>query len=76
MQVFVCIGILSAYAVGWPYAKGSAIVVTVAGMAISWWRIMFAVGLLPAVTQARTVLAYCKLQVAQERYLSALELHY
>ena len=53
-QVFVCIGILCAYALGWPYAQGKEREMLFLGMHIEWWRIMFAAGLLPALLQAQT----------------------
>ncbi|KAK9788826.1 hypothetical protein WJX73_001137 [Symbiochloris irregularis] len=50
-QVFVTIGILLAYAAGWPYAQGTAKHVQVLGHAVAWWRIMCAMGLIPAAVQ-------------------------
>lgn len=51
------VGILAAFAVGWPYARGSAASVTLAGHVLPWWRVMFAIGLVPAVLQVEC-LAY------------------
>jgi hypothetical protein len=53
VQVFVCVGILVAYVAGVPYDSGAPFAVTLFGRCVSWWRIIFGIGVLPALLQAR-----------------------
>ncbi|KAL4430702.1 hypothetical protein ABPG75_005958 [Micractinium tetrahymenae] len=56
-QVFINVGILAAYLVGYPYEAG-ATSVQLLGHEVAWWRIMFAAVLGPALLQAAS-LALC-----------------
>ena len=50
-QAFICVGILVAYLVGLPYQHNTPQAVTLGGSTVSWWRIMFIIGLIPAISQ-------------------------
>ncbi|KAL3148888.1 hypothetical protein ABBQ32_001758 [Trebouxia sp. C0010 RCD-2024] len=50
-QLFVCVGILVAFVIGLPY-DGKEATVQLLGYDTAWWRVMFAIGLLPATMQA------------------------
>ena len=52
LQLFVCVGILLAFAIGLPY-DGKEATINLLGKATSWWRVMFALGLVPDVAQVR-----------------------
>lgn len=54
-QVFVCVGILVAYIVGLPYDSDEPFAVTLFGRCVAWWRIIFGLGVLPALLQARSL---------------------
>jgi hypothetical protein len=47
------VGILVAYVAGVPYDSGAPFAVTLFGRCVSWWRIIFGIGVLPAILQAR-----------------------
>ncbi|BDA46904.1 Plastidic glucose transporter 4 [Coccomyxa sp. Obi] len=51
-QAFICVGILVAYLVGLPYRHNEPQTVVVASHLVSWWRIMFLFGVVPAILQA------------------------
>ena len=52
-QLFINVGIVTAFAFGWPYEENPhRVTVVVVGISVEWWRLMFAVGALPAVLQA------------------------
>ncbi|KAK9919103.1 hypothetical protein WJX75_009435 [Coccomyxa subellipsoidea] len=51
-QAFICVGILVAYLVGLPYQHNEPQTVAVASHLVSWWRVMFLFGIVPAVLQA------------------------
>ncbi len=53
-QVFVCVGILVAYIAGLPYDSNEPFAVTLFGRCVAWWRIIFGLGVLPALLQARS----------------------
>lgn len=53
VQVCINIGILAAYAMGFPYEDGDARV-QLLGRDLPWWRLMFAVALAPCLLQARS----------------------
>ena len=50
LQLFVCVGILAAFAIGLPY-DGKEAFVTIAGTELPWWRVMLAIGSVPAALQ-------------------------
>lgn len=50
LQLFVCVGILIAFTIGLPY-DGKEAFLSLAGRQIAWWRVMFAIGTVPAVLQ-------------------------
>ncbi|DBB09503.1 TPA: hypothetical protein ACH3X3_008063 [Trebouxia sp. C0006] len=50
-QLFVCVGILIAFAIGLPY-DGKEAFLDLGQHQIAWWRVMFAIGLAPATLQA------------------------
>ena len=50
LQLFVNVGILTAFAIGLPY-DGNDASLTLGGKHIAWWRVMFAFGTLPAIVQ-------------------------
>ena len=52
LQLFVCVGILIAFAIGLPY-DGKEAFLNLAEHQIAWWRVMFAIGLAPATLQVR-----------------------
>jgi hypothetical protein len=52
LQLFVCVGILIAFAIGLPY-DGKEAFLNLAQHQIAWWRVMFAIGLAPATLQVR-----------------------
>lgn len=56
-QVFINVGILAAYVIGYPYEMGTE-KVDLLGHEVAWWRIMFAAALGPALLQS-AVLAFC-----------------
>ena len=51
MQVFICVGILVAYLVGLPYRNNMPQHAYIGGSDVAWWRIMLALGLIPAALQ-------------------------
>jgi len=52
-QIFINLGIVSAFAIGWPLESvGPMTHVVLLGHEVLWWRCMFAAGLIPAVIQA------------------------
>lgn len=55
-QIFINLGIVCAFALGWPYERDVTAVVLF-GQEVEWWRCMFAVGLIPAAMQAVGMLA-------------------
>lgn len=50
LQLFVCVGILLAFLVGLPY-DGREATVHLLGHDTAWWRVMFALGLVPGIMQ-------------------------
>ena len=52
MQVFICVGILVAYIVGLPYDANQPFAVSLFGRCVAWWRIIFGLGIVPALLQA------------------------
>ena len=50
LQLFVCVGILLAFVIGLPY-DGKKATVNLLGEDTAWWRVMFALGLVPAIMQ-------------------------
>jgi hypothetical protein len=56
MQAFICVGILVAYLVGLPYQHNTPQSIPLAGADVSWWRLMFLFGVVPAIMQVRTLL--------------------
>ena len=52
LQLFVCVGILIAFAIGLPY-DGKEAFLDLGQHQIAWWRVMFAIGLAPATLQVR-----------------------
>jgi hypothetical protein len=52
VQVCINVGILCAYAIGYPYEAGD-VTVDLLGRAVPWWRIMFAAALGPCILQVR-----------------------
>ena len=57
LQLFVCVGILVAFAIGRPY-DGKEAFVGMAGSQTPWWRVMLAIGLVPAALQVCSVQVY------------------
>ena len=55
MQVFICVGILVAYIVGLPYDANQSFAVSLFGRCVAWWRIIFGLGVVPALLQACTL---------------------
>lgn len=53
MQVFICVGILVAYIVGLPYDSNQPFAVSLFGRCVAWWRVIFGLGIVPALLQAR-----------------------
>ena len=51
MQAFICVGILVAYLVGLPYQHNTPQAIALGGRSVSWWRVMFLFGIIPAVLQ-------------------------
>ncbi|EIE21964.1 general substrate transporter, partial [Coccomyxa subellipsoidea C-169] len=51
-QAFICVGILVAYLVGLPYQHNKPQTVVVGSHLVSWWRVMFLFGMIPAFLQA------------------------
>ncbi|CAL5223439.1 g5955 [Coccomyxa viridis] len=51
-QVFICVGILVAYLVGLPYRNNTPQHAYIGGSDVAWWRVMLALGLIPAALQA------------------------
>ena len=51
MQVFICVGILVAYLVGLPYRHNTPQHAYIGGSDVAWWRVMLALGLIPAALQ-------------------------
>ena len=49
-QVFICLGILTALALGLPLEHGVHSV-TLFGTSVAWWRVMLGLAVLPAVAQ-------------------------
>ena len=72
-QAFICVGILMAYLVGLPYQYNTPQAVTLFGATVSWWRIMFIIGLVPAVLQV--VLDPVLLRMWPEQWLHPSHLH-
>ncbi len=60
LQLFVCVGILIAFAIGLPY-DGKEAFLNLAQHQIAWWRVMFAIGLAPAALQVR-----CRKHILQD----------
>ena len=52
MQLFVCVGILLAFVIGLPY-DGQRAYTDLLGHDLAWWRVMFGLGMVPALTQVR-----------------------
>lgn len=50
LQLFVCVGILLAFIIGLPY-DGKEATVPLLGNDTAWWRVMFGLGLVPAIMQ-------------------------
>ena len=50
-QVFICVGILVAYLVGLPYRNNTPQHAYIGGSDVAWWRVMLALGLIPAALQ-------------------------
>lgn len=50
-QLFINVGVVAAFAMGWPYERGAPSVV-VEGRPLAWWRAMLAAGAAPAAVQA------------------------
>lgn len=50
-QVFICVGILVAYLVGLPYSDNQAAVLPLGSGEVAWWRVMLAIGIIPAASQ-------------------------
>lgn len=72
LQLFVCVGILVAFVIGLPY-DGKEATVQLLDHDTAWWRVMFAIGLLPAAMQVcvlapastcliALVIAFCSFQ--------------
>jgi MFS family permease len=51
-QILINIGIVLAFALGWPYEATPDETVTLFGYTLPWWRCMFAIGVIPALLQA------------------------
>ena len=51
VQVFICVGILVAYLVGLPYRNNTPQHAYIGGSDVAWWRVMLALGLIPAALQ-------------------------
>ena len=51
VQVFICVGILVAYLVGLPYRNNMPQHAYIGGSDVAWWRVMLALGLIPAALQ-------------------------
>jgi MFS family permease len=52
-QILINIGIVIAFALGWPYEANPSKTITIFdSYTLPWWRCMFAVGVLPAILQA------------------------
>lgn len=52
-QVFICVGILVAYLVGLPYISNQPAAINLGKAHIAWWRVMLAIGMLPAAAQVK-----------------------
>lgn len=68
MQLFVCVGILVAFVIGLPY-DGKEATVQLLGHDTAWWRVMFAVGVIPAAMQV------CLLAPACGCFIMRMHLH-
>ncbi|KAK9863462.1 hypothetical protein WJX84_005596 [Apatococcus fuscideae] len=51
-QLSVCTGSLVAFVIGLPYASKTAYALNIGGVEVAWWRAMQALGILPALLQA------------------------
>ncbi|KAL4547850.1 hypothetical protein Ndes2526B_g07072 [Nannochloris sp. 'desiccata'] len=52
-QILINIGIVVAFALGWPYEANPSKTINLFGLyTLPWWRCMFAVGVVPAILQA------------------------
>ena len=68
-------GILLAFAIGLPY-DGKEATVNLLGNETAWWRVMFALGLVPAVTQVNLkVAAQAHCDVDQQRFVPSSSGH-
>lgn len=54
LQVFICVGILVAYLVGLPYMNNKAAELPLGSGGVAWWRVMLAIGIIPAASQVCT----------------------
>ena len=61
LQIFVNLGILMAYVIGFPYDKHSDAAIGLGSQQLSWWRIMFLSGIIPAVLQVSEDLCWANL---------------
>ena len=52
--MFICAGILVAYIVGLPYDANQPFAVSLFGRCVAWWRVIFGLGVVPALLQARS----------------------
>ena len=52
LQVFICLGILAALAVGLPL-EHSMHSVSLFGSSVAWWRVMLGLAIVPAAAQVR-----------------------
>ncbi len=68
VQLFVCVGILIAFAIGLPY-DGKEAFLSLASHQVAWWRVMFAVGLVPATSQVRLSCCQHCLQHCRHQHL-------
>lgn len=57
VQVFICVGILVAYLVGLPYMHNEPVSVGSGKAQVAWWRVMLAIGMIPAALQAKPCMA-------------------
>ena len=64
VQVFICMGILVAYIVGLPYDANQPFAVSLFGRCVAWWRIIFGLGVVPALLQARAKDHYMPLHLS------------
>ena len=55
LQVNINIGILVAYALGWPYGQNQAYFLPFFRHEVAWWRVMFVLGIVPALLQVMSL---------------------